>query len=274
MSDPLAVAGAVEGRACRRRRRRAAVPLTVPSSVGPGLAAVGATPRSRGSRSPPRCCTALERQRRRGLAGEVERPASSCCRGRRRCRRSTAWRPRTARRSWRCTPSCGSTTTTACALSRVVLLRAELQRLLLARHDGLVVEPAELELVPRAEVAAAVADAGVVLGAEPALGHQGPVLVVVVAAARCRSRPAGRGRGRTRGRRRCGRRSPAGSCSHRSRCRCCRSGCRRAGCSAGRCGRGRLRTRTSGGSRWRPHPGCGSPSAWSPPEWTIWKWSM
>ena len=71
----------------------------------------------------------------------------------------------------------------------------------------------------------------------------------------CRTGRAGRGRGRTRGRRRCGRRSPAGSCSRRSTGRWCRSGCRRRGCSPGpgRCSG----TPSSGATRWRPRPGTG-----------------
>ncbi len=49
-------------------------------------------------------------------------------------------------------------------------------------HEGLVVEPAELELVPGTQVTGAVADHLLALGAEPALRHQRPVLVVVVPA--------------------------------------------------------------------------------------------
>ena len=107
--------------------------------------------------------------------------------------------------------------------------------LVLAGDDDLVVEPAELQLVPGAEVGTVQADALVALGADPALGHDRPPVHRVLAGAgpRCRSGPADRGRGRTRGRRRSSRRSRAGSCSHPPTGRCCRPGRRRACCCAG-----------------------------------------
>src|SRR5690606_899146 len=67
-------------------------------------------------------------------------------------------------------------------LLAVVFLWSEHDELLLPRLNELVVEPAQLELVPGAEITTALADALVLLGAEPALCHQRPVLVVVVAA--------------------------------------------------------------------------------------------
>ena len=82
------------------------------------------------------------------------------------------------------TSFCGSTTTTACALVELYSCGPSFRVRCLAGDDHLVVEPAELELVPGAEVARPRSPMPcVVLGAEPALRHQGPVLVVVVAAA-------------------------------------------------------------------------------------------
>ena len=62
----------------------------------------------------------------------------------------------------------------------VVLLRAEVEGLLRARGHRLVVEPAQLQLVPGTEVAGTGAE-WLVLGVQPALRHQRPVLAVVVA---------------------------------------------------------------------------------------------
>jgi hypothetical protein len=62
----------------------------------------------------------------------------------------------------------GSTTTAACAFLVAVLLGPGVQRPLLPGHDHLVVEPAELQLVPRAEVARTGAE-GLAPGVEAAL---------------------------------------------------------------------------------------------------------
>ena len=56
----------------------------------------------------------------------------------------------------------GSTVTSACGLRAVVLVRSEPHGPLLAGDGDLVVEPAKLQLLPRAEVGAAGADADIV----------------------------------------------------------------------------------------------------------------
>ena len=72
----------------------------------------------------------------------------------------------------------------ALRLGAVVLVRAEVERAGRARRDDLVVEPAELELVPRPEVGGTRADALVAGRRGAALGHQRPPADGVVRAAR------------------------------------------------------------------------------------------
>ena len=72
--------------------------------------------------------------------------------------------------SWVVTVLLGQRHDDALRLGAVVLVRAEVERPRLAGDDDLVVEPAELQLVPRAEVGGAGADARVARGAERGSG--------------------------------------------------------------------------------------------------------
>ena len=151
---------------------------------------------------------------------------------------------------------------------------AQLDRGVRAERDDLVVEPAELELLPRAHVAGRRADrVGAVV--EPrAAAHQGPEAGAVVAAVRCRRGRAGRGRGRTRGRRRRGRRSRARSCSRRSRCRCYRSGMPPSLLPSGPTLPAPVELTYQRCDQIASVP-CAPPPASSPsPAWMAWKWSM